>query len=340
MAVRQFRTDPFSGSQEVVCAVGGSTTLPGGAWSVAALVYCQGDGSPIISFRTGTTRVSVELLSTTQMLVTVGGFGETLVIPDVIDQWIVIGASRAAGGATATRGHVYYYDTDTHFHADLTDTLFDEGSTIDNIRLGRNPDSGSTFRGQIGLISAWTSNLSDGQYETLPPGLQPWLSLTPIGCWPLNQDDVGDGVDDITNNGADETSLVGTTVVVDNDPPFNFDLTPPQVSAAIALTLSVNPVSNVDQQVSTSIALTLGGNAQSEVDHQAITSVPLSLVISPSVEIDHLISATIPLTIAVSPELPSTLLPGRPLMPEAPARDLHFGASDIAEARPIMPYYE
>jgi hypothetical protein len=77
----------------------------------------------------------------------------------------------------------------------------------------------------LAALAVYDTNLSDAAIEALSVGLQAMLDAEPLGLWAFNQDAVTTAVDDLTENGADQTARTGTAVITDDDPPeFDFEL--------------------------------------------------------------------------------------------------------------------
>jgi hypothetical protein len=74
---------------------------------------------------------------------------------------------------------------------------------------------------RLAVAAVWNSALSDGNIDTISTAktTQSINALSPLALWDFNQAAVGTSVTDLTGNGADQTSRVGTTVIVGDDPP-------------------------------------------------------------------------------------------------------------------------
>lgn len=139
--------------------------------------------------------------------------------------WCLIAVNKASG-TTTPRFHLYRFDTQAWTHTDGGGTVGDGtlGATVD-IELAALSGGFDTFQGSIAVAAIFPSSMSDAAIEALAPGLQEWVDGSPSGLWPLTQAAVTTPVDDITGNGANETSRTGTAVVTGDDPPgFDFTL--------------------------------------------------------------------------------------------------------------------
>jgi hypothetical protein len=140
--------------------------------------------------------------------------------------WLLTAITKASGSATP-RWHQYSYTSTTWTHVNATNNVSDStiSVAIDNIGLGY-LDNDEVLNGNLAVIGAWNAVLSDGDLETMPCALSAWVDLTPAALWPFNQASTSDPVLDVTGNGADQTSITGTSVVNGDDPPcFSFSLT-------------------------------------------------------------------------------------------------------------------
>lgn len=155
---------------------------------------------------------------------------------------------RKATGSVTPRVSIYNYSTASWQHSPGHAALAD----------GEAPGLSGTIRfgiGQFGgrlhariAAGAYWSNLvkwsadAAGDAAIAAAGLetayQNWIDNTPSGAWKFNQAATTTAVVDDTGNGADETSLTGTTVVDDLDLTFDFTLGGGAVQGAAALSAS------------------------------------------------------------------------------------------------------
>lgn len=146
--------------------------------------------------------------------------------------WMLFVARKAAGTQTP-RFSVYDLGLDTWTHVN-------GGSSLANADSG--PGASGTVRfsaqnsrffdGLVGLRAVWSNIMGPGGTWTadatgdaaieasgINESTQNWISNTPDAMWLFNQNETSDDVGDITGNGADQTSIDGTSVVMDDDPP-------------------------------------------------------------------------------------------------------------------------
>lgn len=155
------------------------------------------------------------------------------------DTWLIAAVSKAAG-TVAPRFHKYLYSTTTWVHANSGSTMADGGTpgASGTLRFGQ-WGTALFFNGRVAAGAIYNQVLSDATLEGLTADAQSWLDAGPTGMWLLNQAATTTPVDDVTGNGADETAIVGTNVIVGDDPPgFDFTLgggvvsRPPRLLAA------------------------------------------------------------------------------------------------------------
>lgn len=143
------------------------------------------------------------------------------------DGWILVAVTKATG-SNHPRFHAYRYsDNSWLFHA-----AGNGGSAVANgtapgasgfVNIGGDA-GGSTdwFAGDIAVAGIWNSNLADAQIENLPFSLQAWFQVMPTGLWTFDQSATSQKVVDISGGGANESSLVGTSVSTNSVPLFNY----------------------------------------------------------------------------------------------------------------------
>lgn len=193
---------------------------------------------------------------------------------------------RKDTGDVTPRVSIYDYDTASWQHSNGHATLDDGGAPgVDGtIRFGIGQFGG---RGHYRIAAAayWSNEVhwsadSTGDSAIVSSGLkdayQSWLDESPDGAWKFDQDSVSTAVVDDTGNGADETSLTGTTVITGDDPPgFDFSL---------GITATVGQVTETD----TARAITTGaqtiavGQATSTSSAQPISAVETTLLGRPA----------------------------------------------------------
>jgi hypothetical protein len=125
--------------------------------------------------------------------------------------WALIAATKPAG-TSAPRLHLYNYSTDTWTRSTSASTAPDPSSDCTTVQLGENTGFSAGLVGDAAAFAVYASALADSQLDSLPYNLQAWMSLAPLAMWVLDQPATSQKVLDWTGNGANETSLTGTTV--------------------------------------------------------------------------------------------------------------------------------
>ena len=178
--------------------------------------------------------------------------------------WMLLAVSKPSG-ANVARFHFYNFDTDTWSHADGDNGNFGSlGADVDTITHGTWDLDDEYSEHDLAVTGVWDSALSDGALEGLTTSLDDWVAAGPAALWAFNQADVGDPVLDLTEGGADQTAIVGTTVVTDDDPPgFDFGDDTPEIAVdfpievSFAAELSATNALAVDFPIEVSLAARL-----------------------------------------------------------------------------------
>lgn len=128
--------------------------------------------------------------------------------------WHCTFITKATGTATP-RHHNYPYSTGVWTHTNFGGTTSNSALTIGEIRIGTFDSATQGLRGDIEIMGAWKREISDGEINaaTFPTRYQSWTGAAPDALWPFNQGSVGTPVTDVTGNGANQTSVSGTSVV-------------------------------------------------------------------------------------------------------------------------------
>ncbi|MEV8636873.1 hypothetical protein AB0395_35045 [Streptosporangium sp. NPDC051023] len=141
----------------------------------------------------------------------------------VADGWCIIAYGKASG-TVAPRYHKYVLSTGVWTHSSGASTLAN-GTTTPGASGGWRFGQWQTVdfaAGTMAAAAAWTGRtLSDVEVETLAGGLTAWLSLAPGGMWVFDQHATTQAVVDLTGNGANQTTVTGTTVSLDGVPGFS-----------------------------------------------------------------------------------------------------------------------
>lgn len=198
---------------------GGSIT---GAVTLAAIINCtagstsSGVGIVVIG-TSGERRLNI---GSARQLRLVSGGSQSNSTTTVANAWQFVAATKAAGSATP-RFHFYTFSTGVWVHengsAAIGDSTPSGASDIGWIAaLG-----GFYFDGDIAIAGAWATALTDAQVETLAFSLTPWHSYSNNGLWVLDQAATTIKVWDQSGNGANESSLTGTSVATSAVPVWN-----------------------------------------------------------------------------------------------------------------------
>ena len=138
----------------------------------------------------------------------------------VADGWCLIACSKASG-TTTPRFHKYVYSSNAWTHENGTGNIADPSTPGSNAYLGGIHGS-NYWNGDIELVGTWNVALTDAQIESLPFSLTAWYQEAPKGLWPLYQQATGQPVLDVSGGGANQSSIVGTTVSTSSVPVFSY----------------------------------------------------------------------------------------------------------------------
>lgn len=141
----------------------------------------------------------------------------------IADGWVLVGVSKATGTVNA-RFHKYVFSTNTWTHENSAATLAEDTTTPTVSCWFGSEGSSSYFDGDIAACGIWNAALSDAQIESLSFSLSTWFQIAPLRIWMLDQQTTGQKVLDLTGSGANESSLVGTTVSTASVPVFSYGL--------------------------------------------------------------------------------------------------------------------
>lgn len=144
--------------------------------------------------------------------------------------WLIV--TRKPTGSSAPRTSIFNFTTGVWTHG-AGGSIAAPTSPGVGAHVRFNYDSNEHFDGQIAARAAWSNLLpwaanttGDAQIEAagLEDGVAAWLAADPSALWLFNQAATTTPVEDLSADGtADQTSLVGTTVVLGDDPPgFSF----------------------------------------------------------------------------------------------------------------------
>jgi hypothetical protein len=160
-----------------------------------------------------------------------GAFG-TLDVSLSTGIWYLAVIRKATGTATP-RISVYNFNSTTWTHGNATSSIGDWTAAGGSGLITNDVDGSFDFwDGRMAVRACWSNEVhwtADGSGDTaiegagLEDALSNWTAESPDALWPYNQDPLA-AVDD-TIGGADQSSVVGTTVVTGDDPPgFTFEL--------------------------------------------------------------------------------------------------------------------
>jgi hypothetical protein len=257
----------FDGVDDFLTTSIGSCNLSG-ALTVAALfrrrdpglsgrVVANGEPGFVLRMQFGWNASDQVFFSTT-------GAGRTSTVTiSPQDGWVIVAVTKAAGTVTP-RAHIY--KGGAWAHENLSGTVPDPTADQANVHFATNILAVDAV--DIAVAGEWTSELSDGNVETLSANrlTQDWADLSPQGLWDFNQASIATPLTDLIGT-ADETAITGTEVIDDGPPAWAF-------GAAAEAIVPLDPASGVS---SATLALT------------APTQVPLDLASGAS-------SATLALT--------------------------------------------
>ncbi len=130
------------------------------------------------------------------------------------DGWVLAVVTKAAG-STFPRFHAYKAGAWAHEDYSLVpraDLNTAAGGKVEFGRLGTSATLGDL---DLAVAGVWSSVLSDADIETLVANwaTQDWADLSPQALWDFGQASTATNVTDLTSGGADQSAIVGTTVI-------------------------------------------------------------------------------------------------------------------------------
>ena len=151
------------------------------------------------------------------------GFQQTQGYAD--EEWQTLVWTRPVGASTMLRSHRLILSTGVWTHVD-EGNITNFGGTTSYVQLGRLDrvvDGAEPLYGDMAAFAMYDFDMNDAAVEAaLTDGLQGWLDASPVFMPDLTVDELAQSTD-LTGNGADQLSIVGTTAIEGEDPP-NFDL--------------------------------------------------------------------------------------------------------------------
>lgn len=152
------------------------------------------------------------------------GFQQTQSYAD--EEWQIAVFTRPVGTPTMLRSHRLILSTGVWSHVDegnLNNSVNTTPTWLQVGRLDRVVDGAEPLYGDIAGLAFYDFEMNDAAVEAaFTDGLQGWLDANPIFMPDLSVDELAQSTD-LTGNGADQLSIIGTTAVEGEDPP-NFDL--------------------------------------------------------------------------------------------------------------------
>jgi len=140
------------------------------------------------------------------------------------DGWVLVAVTKATG-TVAPRFYKYRYDTGAWTIAN-GGTLANSPTPDVSAEFGQDVGGGSNFNGQLEIVGAWDSVLSDTQIQALPYRIKPWLTqVNPRGLWTF-EEAVAVPVIDWTAGGANQSAISGTSLYTGAVPPWDFTFDP------------------------------------------------------------------------------------------------------------------
>jgi hypothetical protein len=136
------------------------------------------------------------------------------------DGWTIIVITKATG---AQHANMYKFPLGGAWsNQTATSSANADGASV----AGGTMTFGSATAGRIAVAAIWNVALTLAQAEALSTNLQTadWqntalVGTAPQGLWEFNQTSIATNVQDLTGGGANQSSIVGTTVTTGDDPP-------------------------------------------------------------------------------------------------------------------------
>lgn len=131
------------------------------------------------------------------------------------DGWVLVAAAKATG-SVAPVYHYYVFNTGVWTRVTGTAQGDSIGATGGTITLGNTV--GDFFAGDIDVLAFFPTALNNTQMDTLVTSLSAWDALTPTAMWVLDQASTATAVQDRTGNGANQSSISGTSIASTSSP--------------------------------------------------------------------------------------------------------------------------
>lgn len=219
----------FDGTADYVrFATGSLNAIAGGAMTLAVILKRSAnltlDAIIELSMPSNFPQLTLAIKDDNNMrLMRIATPSEIAIPITIADNWVVLAVCKAAGTSTP-RGHKYVYDTNTWSHVNGATTVGDASDIAGGwVQFGRQAiGPAMDFAGDMAVAAAWKRQLTDAQIERLPYSLMAWWALAPDALWTLDQSSTARAINDLTGNGADQTTLSGTTVSTDSVAGFSY----------------------------------------------------------------------------------------------------------------------
>jgi hypothetical protein len=216
VAVRKWNT-----GGRITCGIGACGIA--GAWSFAGIVYAEGTGPEFFQSYDGAglgeanSRYAVGREESKLALYRNGGSFSAAELP--AKEWLFVGVSKASG-TVVPKLYIYRFSTKTWSISEgsgpgIANAL--EGATA--VAFGE-WNKLEQFRGKMAAAAIYNKALTEAEMKALVavPELQDWLATSPKGLWLFGQASTATPVEDLTGNGANETSSVNTEVIEETPP--------------------------------------------------------------------------------------------------------------------------
>jgi hypothetical protein len=144
--------------------------------------------------------------------------------------WQLIGMSKAAGAVTGRFHRAVLGSGYTHTVSAGTNS--GPAGSAAAIVVGCSA-AGTLFQQmKLAAMAFWNTNLTDANFDSIASSTAQIQALSPSILWEFTQASVATAVTDLTGGGADQSSIVETTVVTTDDPAWTFSTTTPQAISA------------------------------------------------------------------------------------------------------------
>lgn len=134
--------------------------------------------------------------------------------------WILVAATKSTPETSMADFYTYRYDTKAFTHQESAGSFswMFNGPPAE-IQFGR-WNSTEQFTGKYAAAAIYGSVLTGAEIKSMAegPSVEAWLSKSPKGLWMFNQASTATSVTDATGNGANQISLLGTSVVAEEPP--------------------------------------------------------------------------------------------------------------------------